>query len=477
MSNRSRIGRLAESLQVRAHDGAAARPPVATARAPRVRAVSRAFDDGAPAVLATLGDEPPSATGDVEPGPLAAAPAPVASAPEAVTAPVPPAPSPAATLPRPDPEPDPEPAPEPAPVMAPPATPSDDDARGWTVAASRPAAGPDPDPESADLAFAEDIQAILAHSKGVAGSSRVPLPPVPSAPPTPVPPAPSHGIGMSASHDIFDQMAAANAPHRFDQGPVSLSVDFDRLDRALESVAGAPSTAPGPAAVPAAPEPVAETVPPADPSPAPAAAAAPAAAPTPSAPTPEPPERIADVADVAAITGSGTPFRVVTDVPLIPQGLGLSCHAAACASMVAWRDEVPPDGAAVAAGTGYWEKYADGRTAVHPDVADAFGLATASVGTPPAATALRELLDVNGPLFVTASPPGEHAVVVSGATGDGTASGTIVDVVDPWAAGMTTYAAPNPGSRSSVPWSTLLESIGSGPHHHIVVAHLRRASS
>jgi len=145
--------------------------------------------------------------------------------------------------------------------------------------------------------------------------------------------------------------------------------------------------------------------------------------------------------------------------------------------MVAWRDEVTPDSAAVAAGTGYWERYADGRTAVYPDVLESFGLANASIGRPPTAAALRDLLDTNGPLFVAASPPGEHALVVAGITGDGTDSGTIVDVVDPWAAGMTTYAAPNPGSRYSVPYAKLLESVGSGPEHQIVVAHLRKGSS
>jgi hypothetical protein len=189
------------------------------------------------------------------------------------------------------------------------------------------------------------------------------------------------------------------------------------------------------------------------------------------------PTLLADVADVEAITKAGAPFRVVTDVPLVPQGPGLSCHAAACASMVAWRDDVTPDSAVVAAGTGYWERYAEGRTAVYPDVVEIFGLTNASVGRPPTAAALRDLLDVNGPLFVAASPPGEHAVVVAGATGDGTASGTMLDVVDPWAEGMTTYAAPNPGRRYSVPYSTLLESIGQGPEHDIVVVHLRKASS
>ncbi|HEU0311576.1 MAG TPA: bifunctional phosphoribosylaminoimidazolecarboxamide formyltransferase/IMP cyclohydrolase, partial [Sphingomicrobium sp.] len=40
--------------------------------------------------------------------------------------------------------------------------------------------------------------------------------------------------------------------------------------------------------------------------------------------------------------GLPDPARGGQTVPLIAQVPGLSCHAAACASMVAWRDEVPP---------------------------------------------------------------------------------------------------------------------------------------
>ncbi len=145
--------------------------------------------------------------------------------------------------------------------------------------------------------------------------------------------------------------------------------------------------------------------------------------------------------------------------------------------MVAWRDEVPPDPVALATATGYWERYAEGRTAVYPDVLETFGLSNASIGKPPSAAELRDLIDTQGPLFIAASPPTEHAVVISGLTGDGTETSTTVDVVDPWAVGMTTYAAPNPGSQYSVPYATLLESVGTGPDHLIVIAHLRKGSS
>lgn len=340
-----------------------------------------------------------------------------------------------------------------APIAQPaPSPPGTENVAGWTV--SRPPAGD-------DAALAADIQAILAHAKSVSASGpRMPLPDVPQVAPPPLAPVEQRGVGVAVGHDVFDAMAAANAPNRFDQGPVSLSVDFDRLDSALADQATAPVAAPAPASAPT-PAPA-----PAEP-PAPTAAAAPAA----TGPT------TADVADVAAITARATPFRVITSVPLVPQGPGLSCHAAACASLVAWRDEVPADSAAAAAGTGYWEKYAEGRTASYPDVFGVFDLVAASDGAPPSAATLRDLLDTKGPLFVAASPPAEHAVVVSGITGDGTTSGTIVDVVDPWAPGMTTYGVPNPGSTYSVPYAALLDRLGAGPEHHLVVAHLRKGSS
>lgn len=343
-----------------------------------------------------------------------------------------------------------------APIAQPtPTPPGTENVAGWTVA--RPPAGD-------DASFAADIQAILAHAKSVSASGpRMPLPDVPQVAATPLPPAEQRGVGVTVGHDVFDAMAAANAPNRFDQGPVSLSVDFDRLDSALADQATAPVTAPAPAPAP---------VPPSAPAPAPAEPAAPAAAAAPAATAPT----AADVADVAAITARATPFRVITNVPLVPQGPGLSCHAAACASLVAWRDEVPADSAAVAAGAGYWEKYAEGRTASYPDVFGVFDLAAASDGAPPSAATLRDLLDTKGPLFAAASPPAEHAVVLSGITGDGTTSGTIVDVVDPWAVGMTTYGVPNPGSTYSVPYATLLDRLGAGPEHHLVVAHLRKGS-
>jgi hypothetical protein len=112
---------------------------------------------------------------------------------------------------------------------------------------------------------------------------------------------------------------------------------------------------------------------------------------------------------------------------------------------------------------------------VFPDVLEAFGLTIASAGAAPAPAAVRDLVDGHGPLWLAASPPGEHAVVLAGITGDGTAGGTLVDVVDPWAQGMSTYAAPNPGSRYSAPFADLVKGIA-GPDVAVILAHLKEGS-
>jgi hypothetical protein len=316
--------------------------------------------------------------------------------------------------------------------------PADDPMAGWQAT---------PDlPSSDEEAFAQDIAAILAHTRS-AGSqpARVALPDAPArTEPPPIDPAASKGIGTPAGHDVFDAMAAAGGPLRYDQGPVALAVDFDRLDRALDRVTTQPPPPEPPAQGPPIPEPL-----------APAGESAP--------PVP--------AGDSTAVG----PFRVTADVPLLAQASGFTCHAAACASIVGWRDDVVPDPASVASATGYWERYADGRSAPFPDVLDAFGLRIASVGGAPDPVAVRAMLDAHGPLWLAASPPAEHAVVVAGLTGDGTPAGTLVDVVDPWAQGMTTFGSPNPGSRYSTSYADLVRAVA-GTAGQIVLAHLKEGS-
>jgi hypothetical protein len=374
-----------------------------------------------------------------------------------------------------------------------PTTTAPDDMGGWQVTG-----------EAADqeTAFAQDIATILAHTSGDEAAPTPAPAAVPAAVQSPASPAaaPQMGVGATSGHDVFDRMAAAN---RYDQGPVVLSVDFAAMDRAIDrgettappsppaaaadaaappapapapdaltrptsAPVAAPDAAPqGPGAAPSATTPTtAGPVPPAPAPPAPAGRETVPAAPLPSA-------DVADVAAVDAITAASGPFRVATDVPLVAQVPGLSCHAAACASIVAWRDDVNPVATDVAAATGYWERFADGRTAVYPDVLDAFGLTHSVVGPAPTATALKDLIERAGPLWVAASPPGERAVVIAGATGDGTSSGTMVDVVDPWARGMTTFSSPNPGSTYHQSLAELLSGIAGGTGNPVVIAQLK----
>jgi hypothetical protein len=342
--------------------------------------------------------------------------------------------------------------------------PAEEEIDGWTL--------PIQETSQTD-AFAQDIQAILAHSQTAASPGpQIPLPDVPQTSPTPVPPAPQNGVGVGKGHEIFDQFHGPNAPSRFDQGPVPLSVDFASLDAALAAEDVVPPTAPPPRA----PE-----------------------ATTPLVRQPQPPSGFVPVDggvpdrhdnSVSPETGtprpngdatptpfpSAAPFKVTTDVPLIRQEQGLSCHAAACASIIAWRDDAPADSSALARGTGYWEAYAHGRQAMFPEVFEDFGMEIASSGPPPPGVELAKQLDTYGPLFVAGSPPGEHAVVVAGITHDGTEAGTYASVVDPWSVGMTSFSEPNTGGTYTIPLAELSSRLGVGDDHQLLIAHLRKGS-
>jgi hypothetical protein len=344
--------------------------------------------------------------------------------------------------------------------------PPEEEIEGWTL----------PIQQSPEMdAFAQDIQAILAHSQTAASPGpQIPLPVVPQTSPTAVPTAPQNGVGAAKGHDIFDELYGPKAPSRFDQGPVPLSVDFASLDAALAAEDALPPTAQRPIAP--------EDTTPLGKQPQPPSEFGPidggvserhsdsvssepgTARPNEDAPpTPQPSPSVA-------------PFKVTTDVPLIRQEQGLSCHAAACASIVAWRDDAPADSSALARGTGYWEAYAAGRQAKFPEVFEVFGMETASSGPPPLGVELAKLLDTNGPLFVAGSPPGEHAVVVAGITHDGTEAGTYASVVDPWSVGMTSFSEPNTGGTYTIPLAELALGLGAGDDHHLLIAHLRKGS-
>jgi N-acetyl-anhydromuramyl-L-alanine amidase AmpD len=127
------------------------------------------------------------------------------------------------------------------------------------------------------------------------------------------------------------------------------------------------------------------------------------------------------------------------DVQLIGQPTNMSCWAVAAAMVVGWRDKMSIDPAEVASGSGHWAAFQNGlNPADVPSLAKTWGLV---MEAPQSYTVegFRNLLQSSGPLWVAAAVPGLHAIVVTGAYGDGTPDGTYVRIKDPWgrAAGST----------------------------------------
>jgi hypothetical protein len=139
-------------------------------------------------------------------------------------------------------------------------------------------------------------------------------------------------------------------------------------------------------------------------------------------------------------------FDVVYDVPLVPQQTGYSCWAAGAAMVVAWRDNMSVDPSAIASATGYWEQYKHGLDAEDTTMFKAWRLVPEPAQTY-TVDGFRRLLEQWGPLWVASAEPGPHIRVVSGLSGDGTADGTLVHVLDPWEPGMQTFRLPNAGGR------------------------------
>ncbi len=125
-------------------------------------------------------------------------------------------------------------------------------------------------------------------------------------------------------------------------------------------------------------------------------------------------------------------------VHAVPHGRarsGLTCWAVSAACMVGWRDGLDPSTDDLVTGSGVWAPYADGRQARSLDDLSTWGL---TVLGPPDVTdeaGLVRALHAHGPLWLAAAPPGPHAVVVSGVTGDLAAGPVSFSVIDPCAAG------------------------------------------
>lgn len=292
-------------------------------------------------------------------------------------------------------------------------------------------------PAKEDESFKEDLMTILASHRPDPAS-----PPVPEPAPAPAASAPAedavldHGDEKSAAqgHAVFDrlgkQMSTATT---YDLGPLALERRLDELDQVIAAEVDTAEAARARAD---------------------------------RVGTLRRQDDLLDVGEVAArlatpppVSPSLPPVRRVThDVRIATVRPGLTCGAAAAASLVAWRDRLDPASDELPAGAGPWTPYADGRQARSAADLAAWGLTVTTAAT---AGAVFDALEAHGPLWLAASPPGEHAVVVSSATSDGT--DTRVTVMDPCSA----EAAPLEQS-----WSDLRSRVGAADGLPLTLAHL-----
>jgi len=125
-------------------------------------------------------------------------------------------------------------------------------------------------------------------------------------------------------------------------------------------------------------------------------------------------------------------FDLRYDVPLVFQQNAMSCWAAACATIVGWRDQQSINPADLAAGAGYWTQYRD-LLGLNPDDV-AFFQRWGLVAEPPQTQTVEgfhRLLQDYGPLACASAMPSAHWRVVTGIQGDGTPEGTNVFINDP----------------------------------------------
>ena len=139
----------------------------------------------------------------------------------------------------------------------------------------------------------------------------------------------------------------------------------------------------------------------------------------------------------------------------IAQPTDVSCWAAAGAMVVGWRDQISLSTERVAEICGRTT-----ATGLDPAQVGEFAAELGLVAEPPQSYTVdgfRLLLESNGPLWVGASVPGLHAIVVTGLYADGPS--TFVRITDPWDREVGPPGAPGPyaethatGSRYILRW-------------------------
>ena len=141
----------------------------------------------------------------------------------------------------------------------------------------------------------------------------------------------------------------------------------------------------------------------------------------------------------------GSSFDIRYEVELVPQLTGFSCWAAGAAMIVGWRDQVCINPSEIAEGTGYWAQYQQGLDANDTGMFEYWGLEyeAPQTYTP---QGLVDLIGSYGPLWVATDEGAPHIRVIAGISGDGTPTGTILTIYDPWQRGMRRYRSNNTGS-------------------------------
>ncbi len=123
-------------------------------------------------------------------------------------------------------------------------------------------------------------------------------------------------------------------------------------------------------------------------------------------------------------------------VELIAQPTNMSCWAAGTAMMVSWKNSMSIDPNTIADALGYQAQMAQDTGGLHPEDTKVFkkwGLSW----EPPICYTVQGFADLvaGGPIWIAAKVGGPHVRVVTGISGDGTATGTTVYINDPWPVG------------------------------------------
>jgi V8-like Glu-specific endopeptidase len=124
-------------------------------------------------------------------------------------------------------------------------------------------------------------------------------------------------------------------------------------------------------------------------------------------------------------------------VPLIGQPNGMACWATAGAMLQNWANPAAPQSPVQMADRAGLRQQYDQLVGIFPDQMRAFATAAGLVPADPQSysiDAFIQLLETQGPLWVSAITPMYHVIVVTGVHSDGAADGsdTVVRIHDPW---------------------------------------------